>query len=112
MKAMPEHDPIPRRGPTPRQSPAPQQGIANPYAWARYRRIMRWMMVLGVVCVVVTLGCFRLMGGPMPLSMVIATAVGVFLTVMVGTGLMSLVFLSAGSGHDAAAADPFNERHR
>ena len=42
--------------------------------------------------------------------MAIAASLGVFLTVMVGTGLMSLVFLSAGSGHDEEVVDPFDER--
>ena len=109
---MPKHDPIPRRGSVLPREPAPPHGIANPHAWARYRRVMRWMMMLAALCVVVTLGCFRWLGGPMPVPMVIATSVGVFFTVVVGTGLMSLVFLSAGSGHDADAADPFDERRR
>jgi hypothetical protein len=105
MEPMPIHDPLPPPAPAP-------SGIANPHAWARYRRIMRWMALLAAICVAVTLGTFRWLGGPMPLAMVIATSVGVFLTVMVGTGLMSLVFLSAGSGHDADAADPFDEHPR
>ncbi len=36
--------------------------------------------------------------------MLIATALGVGLTVLLGTGLMTLVFLSSSSGHDDAAA--------
>ena len=35
------------------------------------------------------------------IHMLIATGLGVFLTVLLGTALMSLVFLSASSGHDA-----------
>ena len=38
------------------------------------------------------------------IHMLIATGLGVFLTVLLGTGLMSLVFLSNSSGHDASAA--------
>jgi hypothetical protein len=49
-------------------------------------------------------------GTPLTAQMVIAASVGVFLTVMVGTGLMSLVFLSNGSGHDDEVDDPFDER--
>ena len=42
--------------------------------------------------------------------MIIATALGVGLTVLLGTGLMTLVFLSASSGHDEqAAANPRGE---
>jgi hypothetical protein len=39
--------------------------------------------------------------------MVIATAAGVGLSVMLGAALMGLVFLSSGSGHDEAIEDPF-----
>jgi len=94
----------------PRPDPVPKRRIANPHAWARYRRIMRWMTLLALACVVLTLVYFRWGGGAVPVQMVIAGSVGVFLTVMVGTGLMSLVFLSAGSGHDDEVADPFDER--
>ena len=38
------------------------------------------------------------------IHMLIATALGVFFTVLLGTGLMSLVFLSNSSGHDDEAA--------
>jgi len=38
------------------------------------------------------------------IHMLIATALGVFFTVLLGTGLMSLVFLSNSSGHDDQAA--------
>jgi hypothetical protein len=99
MEAMPRPDPLPRRR------------IANPHAWARYWRIMRWMTLLALACVVAALAYFRFGGSPVPVNMVIAGSLGVFLTVMVGTGLMSLVFLSSGSGHDEDAADPFDERH-
>ena len=94
----------------PRPDPVPTDRIANPHAWARYRRIMRWMTLLALVCVALTLLYFRIGGAAVPISMVIAGSVGVFLTVMVATGLMSLVFLSAGSGHDDEVADPFDER--
>ncbi|MEO6435896.1 MAG: hypothetical protein ABIP55_09060, partial [Tepidisphaeraceae bacterium] len=38
------------------------------------------------------------------IHMLVATFLGVTLTVLLGTGLMSLVFLSNASGHDARAA--------
>lgn len=100
---MPKPDPVPNRS-----SDAP--AIANPGAWARFRRIMAWMALLAIACVGLTLSYLRWDGGPVPMAMAIAASIGVFLTVMVGTGLMLLVFLSHGSGHDNAAADPFDER--
>jgi len=39
------------------------------------------------------------------IHMLIATGLGVFFTVLLGTALMSLVFLSNSSGHDASAAE-------
>lgn len=72
---------------------------------------MRWMALLGLLCVIATLAYLRAGDAPLTLPMAIAASGGVFLTVMVGTALMSLVFLSHGSGHDEDAADPFDERH-
>ena len=43
------------------------------------------------------------------INMLIATALGVGLTMLLGTSLMTLVFLSAESGHDEAAAAPVHE---
>lgn len=93
-----------------RPDPTSNGHIATPHAWAHYRRIMAWMTGLAFLCVGAALLYVRSATGSLPLQMAIAVAAGVFLTVMVGTGLMSLAFLSAGSGHDDAAAAPFDER--
>jgi hypothetical protein len=42
--------------------------------------------------------------------MLIATALGIGLTVLLGTGLMTLAFLSSSSGHDEQATTRFNDR--
>lgn len=94
----------------PRPDPIPRRRIANPHAWARFRRIMRWMTLLAVACVAATLLYLHSIAG-VSLQMAIAASAGVFLTVMVATALMSLVFLSAGTGHDEDVDDPFDERH-
>ncbi|MBA2935259.1 hypothetical protein HZF05_14320 [Sphingomonas sp. CGMCC 1.13654] len=96
----------------PRPDPVPDTRIANPRAWARFRAIMRWMTLLGIACVIGALAYLYEGGTPMTTTIVIATALGVFLTVLVGTGLMSLIFLSHGSGHDEKVDDPFDERPR
>jgi hypothetical protein len=44
------------------------------------------------------------------IHMLIATALGIGLTVLLGTALMSLIFLSNRSGHDADAGARPNER--
>lgn len=74
-------------------------------AWARFRRIMRWMAVIGLGCVALALGLLYLHTGFMPLHMAIATSLGVWISFMLGTGLMALTFLSHGTGHDDQVID-------
>ncbi|AUW59717.1 hypothetical protein C1T17_18165 [Sphingobium sp. SCG-1] len=74
-------------------------------AWARYRQLMKWMALLAVVCVGVAIAVLWYWTGPMPIHMIIATAAGVFCTFMLGTGLMGLLFLSSGTGHDEQVED-------
>ncbi|MBK6412046.1 hypothetical protein [Sphingopyxis sp.] len=77
-------------------------------AWARYRRLMRGMALVSLLAVVGALGWLRFsMGEALTIHMIIATAAGVGLSVLLGTALMGLVFLSSGSGHDEAIEDPF-----
>ncbi len=77
-------------------------------AWARYRRLMRGMALVSLLAVVGALGWLRFsMGKALTIHMMIATAAGVGLSVLLGTALMGLVFLSSGSGHDEAIEDPF-----
>lgn len=78
----------------------PDRIAETAYAWARYRRLMRWMSLAAAVAVVAALAWLRLTGGPLPIHMVVATIAGVGFSVLLGTALMGLVFLSAGSGHD------------
>ena len=87
MEAMPGHDPIP-----PQRAPPDYERAA--IAWARYKRTMKWMVLVAVVCVLLSLIYLKSFGDPVPVHMVIATIAGVGLTVLVGTGLMGLVFLS------------------
>ena len=77
-------------------------------AWARYRRLMKGMAIVSFGAVVLALGWLRFtMGDQLTIHMIIATAAGVGLSVMLGAALMGLVFLSSGSGHDEAIEDPF-----
>lgn len=92
---MPRHDPIPRR----RKPDYERAAIA----WERYKKVMRWMVLLAAVTVALSLLYLEQSGAPMPLHLVVATIAGVGLTVLVGTGLMGLVFLSSRSGHDEEA---------
>jgi Na+/H+-translocating membrane pyrophosphatase len=95
MEAMPRHDPIPRKR-------EPDYGRAAA-AWTRYWAIMRWMALASVVTVLLALIYLKWSGEPVPLHMAIATIAGVGLTMLVGTGLMGLLFVSNRSGHDEDA---------
>src|SRR4051794_24738596 len=97
MEAMPRHDPIPFRR-------DPRALERQHRAWLRYKRMMRWMALVALAAVIAALGYLKATGTPMPLHMVIATSLGVFLTILLGTGLMGLVFLSDTAGHDEAAS--------
>jgi RsiW-degrading membrane proteinase PrsW (M82 family) len=96
MGVMPRHDPLPRKG-------KHDYGRAAA-AWKRYWAIMRWMALLAVVTVLLSLIYLQRSGEPLPIHMLIATIAGVGLTVLVGTGLMGLLFVSNRSGHDDEAS--------
>jgi hypothetical protein len=64
---------------------------------------MRWMALAAIVTILLSLIYLKSFGDPVPIHMLIATIAGVGLTMLVGTGLMSLVFLSNRSGADDAA---------
>jgi multidrug transporter EmrE-like cation transporter len=95
MEAMPRHDPIPT-------SRAPDFERAS-VAWARYKRMMKWMVLVAITCILLSFVYLKSSGDPVPVHMMIATAAGVGFTILVGTGLMGLVFLSSRSGHDEEA---------
>lgn len=103
---MPRHDPVPDRPPRPK--PERVVAPARPQAeragnWAQFRRTMGWMALAAIVSVLLALIWLKSFGDPVPLHMQIATILGVGFTVLVGTGLMALVFLSSRSGHDEEA---------
>jgi len=79
-------------------------------AWARYRRLMWGMAIVSLVAVAGALLYLRWsMGDALTIHMIIATAAGVGLSVLLGAALMGLVFLSSGSGHDEAIDDPLKD---
>ncbi len=88
---MPRHDPLP-----PHRTDYEQAAVA----WKRYKQIMGWMALAAAATVLLALIYLKSFGDPVPIHMMIATVAGVGLTVLVGTGLMGLVFLSHRTGHD------------
>lgn len=72
----------------------------------RFWRIFRLLALLSIVIAAIAV-LLVARGDPAPgahVHMMIATALGIGLTVLVGTGLMTLVFISNSSGHDEAAS--------
>jgi hypothetical protein len=100
---MPQHDPTPGRR-------DPRELEQAHRAWIRYKRMMKWMLLAAVVAVLLALWWLRSGGDEMSVHMVVATIAGVGLSVLVGTGLMALVFLSSSSGHDDAASGRSDRR--
>ena len=107
---MPRHDPTPGNNPeVDVNSPAYQRRLL---AWQRYKKLMSWMVVVSIVAVLLALIYLKHGEDDVPTAMIIATIAGVGLSVLLGTGLMGLVFVSNSSGHDedASGGDESDER--
>ena len=70
----------------------------------RFWRIFRLLALLSIVMAAIGVILVTRGEGEIHASLIIATALGIGLTVLVGTGLMTLVFISNSSGHDEAAS--------
>jgi uncharacterized SAM-binding protein YcdF (DUF218 family) len=86
---MPHPDPI----------PSPRHSMMR-----RFWRIFRLLALLSIVIAALAVYLVARGDPTVHVHMLIATALGIGLTVLVGTGLMTLVFISNSSGHDEAAA--------
>ena len=79
------------------------------YAWARYKRLMRFMFGLTVGTVIIALTViWREVENVTP-HFFIATALGIGFAMLLMSALMGLVFLSSGTGHDEAVIDPLKD---
>jgi hypothetical protein len=84
--------------PTPDPVPSPRHTLMRRF-WRIFRLLALLSIVIaGIAVVLVTRG-----EGEVHASLIIATALGIGFTVLLGTGLMTLIFLSSLSGHDEAA---------
>ncbi len=82
---MPQPDPV----------PSPRHSLLR-----RFRRIMRWLALFSIVIAAIAVLLVARGDDTASVHMLIATALGAGLTVLLGTGLMALSFLSSSSGHD------------
>ena len=85
---MPEPDPL----------PSPRYSLMQ-----RFWRVFRLLALLSIVIASIAVVLVIRGSGEVHASLIIATALGIGLTVLLGSGLMALVFISNSSGHDDAA---------
>ena len=80
------------------------------FAWARYRRIMLFMLLLtvGIVAIAMAL-LFKFGEEEVSVHFYIAVALGIGFTMLLTSALMGLVFLSSGTGHDESIEDPLRD---
>lgn len=90
--------------PAPDPLPAPRKSAVR-----RFRRIMTRMAIVSLLTAAIAVVLVAWGDPGLHIHMLIATGLGVFLTVLLGTALMSLVFLSSSSGHDSEAAQSHNK---
>ena len=85
---MPQPDPVPS---------------SKPELVRKFLRVFRLLALLSIVIAGIAVVIVARGDPTLHIHMLIATALGVGLTVLLGTGLMALVFISSSSGHDDAA---------
>lgn len=73
-------------------------------ARADFLRMMKWIVAAAVAMVVAAL-LYLNATGELTRDMVIATVIGVFLSVLLGSGLMAASYFSDKSGHDRDVRD-------
>lgn len=85
-------------------TPARRFGRAelNDIALKRFRRLMGYIVIAGVATMILALAYLAANDALNTVS-AIATSLGVFLSVVLGGGLMAIGFLSSNSGHDDQA---------
>lgn len=72
----------------------------------RFWRIFRLLSLFAIVVAGIAVVLVARGDEGVHIHMLVATALGTGLTVLVGAALMTLTFLSASSGHDSEAARP------
>lgn len=76
------------------------------HAWARYKRLMRFMMLITLIMVGASFVALYRENGLASAHFYVATAIMVGFAMLLTSALMGLVFLSSGTGHDEAIAEP------
>jgi uncharacterized membrane protein len=87
----------------------PQMSMNKQKAIAALWRTMRWIVLLAVMTVIAAL-VFLSAFGELTTHMVVATTLGVFISMVLGCGLFALAFFSDKSGHDEVASNSTRPR--
>jgi hypothetical protein len=95
-EAVPDPDPL----------PSPRLSMMR-----RFWRIFRLLALLSIIIATIAVILVARGDPATHVHMLIATALGVSLTVLLGTGLMTLVFLSSSSGHDDQASNTIHQEN-
>ena len=80
------------------------------FAWARYRRLMSWMLLFTLTVIAVAMTLLYRSNGFVSVHFYIATALGIGFAMLLMSALMGLVFLSSGTGHDSTIIDPLEDK--
>ena len=95
---------------------APKSPLDDPekaaFAWARYKRIMRFMFALTLLVVGGAMVAIFWSEAEVSPHFFIAVALGIGMTMLLASALMGLVFLSNGTGHDEAIHNPLDDEDR
>jgi hypothetical protein len=73
---------------------------------------MIWMASVALVATTVAITILRVRNPDASIHLYIAAAAGIFMSVLLGSALMGLVFLSSGTGHDEAIEDRLEEERQ
>ena len=95
---------MPHGNPRPDPIPSPRHSLRR-----RFWRIFRVLAVLSVVIAAIAVVLVTRGEGEVHASLIIATFIGIGGTVLLGTSLMTLLFLSNASGHDEEATPHIHE---
>ena len=95
-----------REGLMPKPDPIPSLRRSQ---WQRFRRIMRWMSLVALLAACTAVFFVAQGESELKIHMLIATALGAGLSVLLGAALMTLTFLSSSSGHDAEVHSPTDD---
>ena len=90
----------------PQPDPIPDPSILM---MRRFWRIFRMLALISIIAAAIGVLLVTRGAGEVHASLIIATALGIGLTVLLGAGLMTLIFISNSSGHDEAAAHNIHE---